>query len=291
MTMWIAQSVQELRQRRRTLGGKVALVPTMGALHAGHVSLVSQARRLADHVLVSIFVNPAQFGPKEDFSRYPRPLEQDLAACRDAGVDGVFNPTVPEMYPAGIPAASLNVPDMAGELEGALRPGHFEGVCRVVLKLFNLVQPGVACFGQKDFQQLRIVQAMVADLNVPVDVIACPTVRESDGLAMSSRNVYLSADERKRAVGLSKALEEARLLVEKSGETDPAAVSAAMTQTMKAYHIEPDYAVVRHPVTLAKLDCIEPRLTGGVVALVAGRLGAVRLLDNALIAVTGTARL
>lgn len=288
MTMWVAQTVQEIHQRRRTLAGRVALVPTMGALHAGHVALMQQARRLADHLLVSIFVNPTQFGPREDFSRYPRPLEQDLAACRDAGVDGVFHPSVQEMYPPGVPASSLNVPSIAAELEGALRPGHFEGVCRVVLKLFNLTQPALACFGQKDFQQLRVVQAMVADLNVPVDVVACPTVRESDGLALSSRNVYLSADDRKHAIGLSRALEEARLLIERSAETDPLAVSAAMLQTMKAYHIEPDYAEVRHPVTLAKLDCIEPRLTGGVVALVAGRLGPVRLIDNALMAIPKT---
>lgn len=282
--MWSAQTIQELHRRRRTLGGKVALVPTMGALHPGHSSLVQQARRLADHVVVSIFVNPTQFGPQEDFTRYPRPLEADLQACREAGVDGVFNPSVEEMYPPGVPATTLNVPSMSADLEGALRPGHFEGVLRVVLKLFNIVQPDIACFGQKDFQQLRVVQAMVADLNVPVDVIACPTVRESDGLAMSSRNVYLSAEDRRRAVGLSKALEEARLLIEKSAETDPQAVSTAMSQTMSAYHIEPDYAQVRHPVTLAKLDIIEPRLTGGVVALVAGRLGGVRLIDNALIA-------
>ncbi|MEX0774114.1 MAG: pantoate--beta-alanine ligase [Phycisphaeraceae bacterium] len=282
--MWISKTVDELRARRRELLGPVALVPTMGALHAGHVSLIEAGRRLAEHVIVSIFVNPTQFGPNEDYTRYPRPIERDLTLCEQAGAAGVFAPSVEEMYPPGRPECAIEVPAVAGDLEGAHRPGHFRGVCRVCAKLFNMTQPDVACFGRKDYQQLVVIQAMVADLAMPLRIVGCPTVREGDGLAMSSRNVYLQDHDRKLALGLSKALDEARMMVEQAGEADPHRVEQAMAQVMTAHHMKVDYAAVRHPANVAKLDAISPRLTGGVIALVAGHAGKVRLLDNALLA-------
>lgn len=263
----------------------VALVPTMGALHAGHVSLIEAAKRFTGQVVVSIFVNPAQFGPTEDFARYPRPVEQDLTACEAAGAAGVFHPGAAEMYPPQAPACAVTVPTIAEDLEGRLRPGHFAGVCRVVAKLFHIVEPQWACFGQKDLQQLRVIQAMAADLNMPIGIIECPTQRDPDGLAMSSRNQYLTAEDRTHALGLSKALREAKLVVEDAGETDPAVIERAMRMVMQAHHITVDYAVVRHPKTLAPLDAVEPALTGGVAALVAGRIGSVRLIDNMMLAV------
>jgi pantoate--beta-alanine ligase len=286
--MWQATKVSEVRKLRAALGGRVALVPTMGALHQGHGSLIRAARVLADHVLVSIFVNPTQFGPGEDFERYPRPLEKDLAVCARAGATGVFHPAVADMYPASAagpraPVAEclVTVPSLAGVLEGAVRPTHFQGVCRVVAKLLHIIEPDVACFGRKDYQQLKVIEAMVTDLDIPVRIVGLPTVREADGLARSSRNAYLSAELRPRAVALYQALQSARELVEQEGETDPAAVEAAMRGVLGSHHVDAvDYAVVRHPQTLAELDCIEPQLTGGVVALIACRLGPVRLIDN-----------
>lgn len=281
--MWTAKTVADLRRQRLALKGRIAFVPTMGALHAGHIALVEAARGLADHVLVSIFVNPTQFAPHEDFNRYPRPIERDLAMCEAAGVAGVFNPGVDDVYPPAVPPCDVSIPSMAGILEGAIRPGHFAGVCRVVLKLFNLTQPHVACFGQKDLQQLRVIDAMVADLNLPLAIQPVPTLREPDGLAMSSRNVYLNPEERRHAIGLSKALKEGRALIEAGGESEPLRVEAAMRQVLLAHHIQPDYAVVRHPTTLAPLDSIDLKLTHGVALLVAGRLGSVRLIDNVLL--------
>lgn len=279
--MWLSTTIADVRRRRRAEAGTVAFVPTMGALHEGHIALVEHGHRVADHVVVSIFVNPTQFGPHEDFHKYPRPLERDLAMCEAAGVAGVFNPPVEEMYPPHAPACEVNVPMLTADLEAAARPGHFAGVCRVVAKLLNIVQPDVACFGMKDYQQLQVVTAMVRDLNMPVAILPCPTVREPDGLAMSSRNRYLDAEQRRRATGLAKALEQARMLVEDAGEADPATVEAAMRQVIVAHRFDRiDYATVRHPHTLATLDAIEPALTGGVVALVAARLGPTRLLDN-----------
>ncbi len=295
--MWIAQTIDELRTRRAKLRGRVALVPTMGALHEGHLSLVRQAHALADRVLVSIFVNPIQFGSGEDLRQYPRPLEQDLVLCEREKVTGVFHPTADEMYPPQVPASEVNVPAVAGDLEGLARPGHFAGVCRVVLKLFNLCQPRLACFGRKDLQQLRVIQAMTADLNLPIGIVECETMREADGLAMSSRNVRLCGDTRQHALGLSKALREARMLVEEAGETDPVRVETVMKQVLRVHHVAVDYAAIRHPLTLARLDSIAPALTGGVAALVAGRVGVaetgkpvpadgeVRLIDNMLLGV------
>ncbi len=195
----LRQAVAEARRAGKTIG----LVPTMGALHAGHVSLIDAARAADGFVVVSIFVNPTQFGPKEDLSRYPRPLERDLEMCGAAGVDLVFTPDAATMYPPGF-RTFVEVNELSEVLEGASRPGHFRGVATVVLKLFNLVQPDRAYFGQKDAQQVRIIQQMVRDLNVPVEVVVRPTVREPDGLALSSRNQYLDAEQRRKAVALNR---------------------------------------------------------------------------------------
>ncbi len=278
--MWVSESVNDLRQRRRAIDQPVALVPTMGALHAGHVALLEHAKRLGGAVIASIFVNPTQFGPGEDFERYPRPLEDDLAVCEQAGADGVFAPQPDEVYLPNESTLNIDLPTLTGDLEGAHRPGHFQGVCLVVAKLFNMVQPDAAVFGRKDYQQLKVIEAMTAALAMPIAIVAHPTVREPDGLALSSRNAYLNDEQRGHALGLYKALSAARELIETEGENDPAAVESAMTQVMTAHHVEVDYAAVRHPHSLARLDCIEPNLTGGIAALVAGRVGDVRLIDN-----------
>ncbi len=282
--MWTVATIEECREHRAALTGTVALVPTMGALHAGHLSLVEAGKQLADHVLATLYVNPTQFAPNEDFDQYPRPRDEDLAKLERAGVAGVFTPTDAVIYPPQQLPVDIRVPAIAATLEGESRPTHFDGVCRVVTKLFNITQPDVACFGRKDYQQLKIIEAMATDMAMPLRIVGCPTVREQDGLAMSSRNAYLHDEDRQHARGLYKALSEARHLVEQQGETDPATVEAAMQNTMQAHRVEVDYAVVRHPHTLAELDCIEPQLTGGVVALVAGRVGDVRLIDNMVLA-------
>ena len=206
--MIVIRTIAEARAHRAELG-QLAFVPTMGALHAGHVSLIEIAREHAPHVAVSIFVNPTQFGPREDLSKYPRPLEADLEKCERAGVDFVFVPSVEEMYRPGLVDIIIDLPSLTGVLEGIKRPGHFKGVCQVVAKLFNILSPNVVCFGQKDYQQLRIVSAMVEALDWPIKVVACPTLREPDGLALSSRNIYLSHDERQRALAISRALRAA----------------------------------------------------------------------------------
>lgn len=278
--MWTAQTVADLRSFRRSLKGTVAFVPTMGALHTGHISLIHAGKKLADHVIVSIYVNPTQFGPKEDFTKYPRTLADDLAMCKEAGAAGVFNPTNEEMYPPhGLECRAL-IPALDTILEGAFRPGHFAGVCRVVAKLFNMVQPDVACFGRKDFQQLRVIEEMTHDLAMPIRIVGCPTLRDPDGMAMSSRNRYLTPETRTRGLGLFKALSEARAMIEERGELDPHAVEAAMNMILVSHKVDVQYAVLRHPHTLAKLDVIEPKLTGGVVALIAAKVDEVRLIDN-----------
>ena len=248
----------------------------MGALHEGHLKLIEQAKRLADEVWVSIFVNPTQFGANEDLDKYPRPIEADLAACEELGVSAVFMPEAEEVYPPSVIPVELDVPSLTAEFEGKQRPGHFAGVCRVVLKLFNLCQPRYACFGLKDYQQLRVIEAMVADLNLPIAIQRVQTIRESDGLAMSSRNRFLGEMARKQAVGLYKALQLAKQLIEVDGETDPAVIERAMEQVLLAHHIEPDYCAVRHAQTLSVMDIVQ----SPAVALIAGRLGGVRLLDN-----------
>ncbi len=281
--MWLANTVAELRQQRRGLVGEVAFVPTMGALHEGHLSLVREGFNRARHVIVSIFVNPTQFGPTEDLSKYPRPLERDLELCRAAGVTGVFVPSVDQMYAPGAVACAIDVPTITQDLEGRFRPGHFQGVCRVVAKLFNQVQPSVACFGMKDYQQLQVIRAMTVDLALPIEIVACATLREPDGLAMSSRNVYLTPEQRPKALALSQALKQAQVMIEEQHVTEPGAVEAMMLDKLKAADFAVDYAVVRHPLTLEPMKQIDTQATGGVVALIAARWPNVRLIDNCVI--------
>ena len=279
----VLTGVDDARAHRRGLTGSVALIPTMGALHEGHLQHIRLCRKLADRVIVSIFVNPTQFNDREDFKKYPRVLEDDIRKCADAGADAVFTPEADEIYPPTQIPVEVIVPALAGILEGADRPGHFQGVCRVVVKLLNIIQPDIVSFGRKDYQQLCVIQAVVDDLMMPVRVARVPTVREPDGLAMSSRNTRLEPNMRQRASGLYKALNAAKQMIEQDGETDPEAVEQAMQTVMRSHQIEIGYAVVRHPQTLGELACIEPALTGGVIALIAGQLGQVRLIDNMLL--------
>jgi pantoate--beta-alanine ligase len=263
----------------KAAGGTVGFVPTMGYLHEGHLKLVDRARESAGWVMMSIFVNPLQFGPSEDLSRYPRDLERDLSLAKSRGVDLVFAPSVEEMYPHGEPRVSV-VPDeeIAGRLCGASRPGHFRGVLTVVAKLFGIARPDVAVFGQKDWQQAALIRRMVDDLEMPVRVDVAPIVREADGLAMSSRNVYLSADERERALALSRSLRRARELFE-AGESDAAVLKAALLGGMTVPGVEPEYAEVVDPRTLEAVV----RAVPGVVCAVAARVGRTRLIDNAVL--------
>ncbi len=270
----LRQAVAAARRAGKTVG----LVPTMGALHAGHVSLIDAARAADGFVVVSIFVNPTQFGPKEDFSRYPRPLERDLEMCAAAGVDLVFTPDAATMYPPGF-RTFVEVQELSDVLEGASRPGHFRGVATVVLKLFNLVQPDRAYFGQKDAQQVRIIQQMVRDLNVPVEVVVRPTVREPDGLALSSRNQYLDADQRREAVALNQALEEAEAAI-RAGERDPTVIERTMAHRIaEAAGAVLDYAVA---VDAETLKPVAP-LQGTILLALAVRFGATRLIDNRIV--------
>jgi pantoate--beta-alanine ligase len=279
--MLTTQTISQTRAAVRALG-PVAFVPTMGALHAGHMALVKRARQLAERVVVSIFVNPTQFGPNEDLSRYPRPLERDLKMCEEAGVDLVFLPGVDDIYPPAEIPVNVDVPSLTTILEGAHRPGHFVGVCRVVAKLFGIVQPVVACFGKKDYQQLKVIEAMTAGLSLPVKIVPCETVREPDGLAMSSRNVYLTPEQRPHALALSKALAEAKRLI-REGETDPKVVESAMVGELRMHQVTIDYATVRDARTLQTVDSVNPDLAA-VVCLIAARVGNVRLIDNVEVA-------
>jgi pantoate--beta-alanine ligase len=270
------QAVAEARAR----GGTIGLVPTMGALHAGHASLLRAARAEARFVVASLFVNPAQFGPQEDLNRYPRQLEEDLALCAAEGVDLVFAPDVPVMYPPGF-CTYVEVHGLQDVLCGASRPNHFRGVATVVLKLFNIVQPDFAYFGQKDAQQFRIIQQLVRDLDVPVRLRVCPIVREPDGLALSSRNRYLDAHQRRQAPALSQALAEARTLVER-GERDAALVQQQLAARLAAVPgATLDYAAVVDAETLQPVA----RLQGTVLVAVAVKFGVTRLIDNILLSV------
>jgi pantoate--beta-alanine ligase len=275
--MKVVQSIAELRTARDKLGS-LALVPTMGALHPGHLSLIEIARRKADHVAVSIFVNPTQFGAREDFGRYPRPLESDLAKCEAAGVDLVLHPDEQEMYPPGSVETIVDFPSLTTVLEGKHRPGHFRGVCQVVAKLFNIFQPDFACFGQKDFQQLRVLSAMVEMLNWNIEIVSCPTIRDPDGMAMSSRNQYLTPAERERAVSISKALFAAQEMV-RNGVKQASRLSTAVQHQLLAKHLQIDYIASVDPLTLKPVEI----MNGPTVIAVAVRLGAVRLIDNVIV--------
>jgi pantoate--beta-alanine ligase len=279
------QTVTEIQALRaavrgwRSSGQAVGLVPTMGNLHEGHFSLLRQARARCDRVIASVFVNPTQFGPGEDYERYPRTLAQDQAGLADHECDLLFAPSVEVMYPFGTEdCVRVHVPRLTDTLEGAHRPGHFDGMATVVCKLFNLVQPDVAVFGQKDFQQLRVIERVVRCLGLPVNVMAAPIVRESDGLALSSRNQYLSVEERRRATGIHKTLLWMR---EAMGEgKTPKAVEKAARKRLRDAGFEPDYAAVRRSADLAEPGEDERQ---GLVALIAARLGDTRLIDNLLL--------
>jgi pantoate--beta-alanine ligase len=277
--MNLLRTVEEVRQWRAELGRtgrRLGFVPTMGALHAGHRSLIETSRSIDDAVAVSIFVNPTQFGPHEDFERYPRTLEADLAMCREAGVDAVFHPEPETMYPAGFCTWVEVRGPLSESFEGAIRPGHFRGVITVVLKLFEIVQPHRAYFGQKDAQQASLIRRMVADLNLPIELHVCPTVREPDGLAMSSRNVYLSPEQRRKAPILFQALKRAEAAV-LQGETRAEVVQRLMVETVATVEeARLDYAAAVAPHTFLPVDTIED----DVLLLIAARFGNTRLIDN-----------
>ncbi len=267
--------MQSLAQSLRAEGKSIGFVPTMGFLHDGHLSLMHAARQENDSVVASIFVNPTQFGPQEDFDRYPRDRDGDLKKCEAAGVDVLFLPEAPEMYPEGV-AVFVTVEQLSDVLEGAIRPGHFRGVATVVAKLFNIVQPHRAYFGRKDYQQCAVIRAMVRGLNLAVSVVVLPTVRERDGLAMSSRNVYLGKDERSAATVLWRALQEAEGLV-RAGERSAERIQQAMRRILEREQaVTVEYAVVSDAETLAPVSSVR----AGTVALLAVRLGRIRLIDN-----------
>ncbi len=264
------------RDARRTLG----LVPTMGGLHHGHASLIRAARAACDRVVVSIFVNPTQFGPHEDYERYPRTFEADRALCEREGADTVFAPSVPDIYPPG-GETFVDVGPLGAVLCGASRPGHFRGVATVVAKLFTIVTPHRAYFGQKDYQQTVVIRRLVEDLRFPIEVVVCPTVRDPDGLAASSRNAYLSPEERKRAQRVPAALAEGERLI-RSGERSSGKIRDVMEVLLSSGGaIRVDYVAVVHPDTLQPLE----RLAGRVVVAVAAWVGKTRLIDNMIIEV------
>ena len=272
-------SVDAVREWRRSLDGSVGLVPTMGSLHEGHLSLVRRARGECDHVAASLFVNPTQFGPGDDLGRYPRDLPRDQRLFQETGCDLLFAPAAQEMYPPGCDTV-VEPGAVAARLEGERRPGHFRGVATVVSKLVNIVTPTRAYFGRKDAQQLVVIQKMVADLNVDVVVVPCETIRAPDGLALSSRNAYLSPEERAAAPVLYRALEAARCRFQ-AGERDAAALRAAMLEVLATETLATtDYVSVADPCTLRELARVESR----ALASLAVRIGATRLIDNVLMA-------
>ena len=284
--MDILRTVDDCRRWRLRTRRDVGFVPTMGYLHDGHLSLVRASRARDAVTAASIFVNPTQFGPNEDFARYPRDEDRDLALLSDAGVAAVFIPSVDEMYPGGF-ATYVHVERLTERLEGASRPAHFRGVTTIVLKLLNIIQPHRAYFGQKDAQQLAVVRRMVCDLDVPVEIVACPIVRDPDGLAMSSRNVYLSPEERRAALVLSRAL---RLAEQRyaDGERDAAVIRAAVEREIAAEALARlDYVSVAHPDTLEELDSVD----GVALVAVAARFGTTRLIDNTLLGASAPAAL
>lgn len=276
--MKVIRTIAEMRAFRSQLDC-VALVPTMGNLHAGHLALVSAAKQHAEHVIVSIFVNPIQFGPNEDFESYPRTLESDCEKLEALGVDAVFAPNGMEMYPKGQQSVRVVPSAIQNELCGASREGHFNGVTTVVTKLFNIVQPDIACFGEKDYQQLHIIQEMVEELNSPVKIIPVPIMRESSGLALSSRNGYLTADEKERAIELSKCLQNVKHAIVDNKTTDLRDIEAQAIHELNLLGWQVDYISIRDQETLSVAD----QTTTKLVILAAAKLGKTRLLDNLLV--------
>lgn len=281
LAMRLVERISEVREAvraARAAGRRIGFVPTMGYLHEGHLTLMRQARQASDFVVVSIFVNPTQFGPNEDFARYPRDLERDAALCAGVPVDLIFHPSVAEMYPQPF-RTSVQVGGLTETLCGASRPGHFDGVATVVSKLFNIVQPDAAFFGQKDAQQVAVIQRMVIDLNMDLTIVPVPTVREADGLAMSSRNSYLSPDERQAALVLSRSLRMAAQRVE-AGERDLRTLADAMRAMIAAEPLANiDYVEI---VDYATLQPVE-RLDAKALAALAVRFGKTRLIDNVVL--------
>ncbi len=270
----LQQSLKKIKKNNKSVG----FVPTMGALHEGHLSLIREAARENNNVVVSIFVNPAQFGPREDLRQYPRPLKKDLSLCRKEGVDYLFLPQVKDMYPEGF-ATYVNVKGLSEVLCGKERPGHFRGVSTVVAKLFNIVQPDIAYFGQKDAQQAIIIKRMAGDLNIPVKIKVMPIVREKDGLALSSRNAYLRKEERMDAPVLFKALNLAKALI-KGGARDAARITSRMEQLIrKKKGAKIGYVAIVDPVGLKPFK----RISGDCLIALAVRIGKTRLIDNILI--------
>ncbi len=273
--MRVIKTVAEMRRARAKLKGSVGLVPTMGALHAGHMALVARAKRDTYNAVVSIFVNPTQFGPDEDFARYPRPIEKDLKLCRKAGVAIAFTPTTEEMYPHG-ESMRVDPGDIGRVLEGKSRPGHFLGVSTVVTKLFGIVRPDVAYFGEKDAQQVRVIRRINQDLALGVKVVAVPTVREPDGLALSSRNVYLRTQDRVVAPVLFRSLQAARGAWQRGERRGSALRQVALAVLAEVPDARVDYVSVADPETLAEIDIAK----GPALVSMAVRIGRVRLIDN-----------
>jgi pantoate--beta-alanine ligase len=279
--MKIAETIESIRRlikAARRAGKTIGFVPTMGALHKGHISLIEAAKKKCNFVVVSIFVNPTQFGPKEDFKKYPRPIKADLNMCRKAGVDVVFAPTPKEMY-ASENLTWVDVEELSEPLCGKFRPGHFRGVATVCAKLFNIVLPDVAYFGQKDAQQAIVIKRMVANLNMPLKIVVCPTVREKNGLAMSSRNQYLTPQQRKDAAFIYKSLQKCRQMI-KQGITDTKKITAGMLKILQQIpSAEIQYVSIVDAETLRNVD----KVSGKVLAAVAAKVGSTRLIDNILI--------
>jgi pantoate--beta-alanine ligase len=281
VTLIVTKSVDEARQAvlaARMAGKTVGLVPTMGALHGGHASLMRAARARTGFVVVSIFVNPVQFAPNEDFKRYPRSIASDLDLCAAESVDCVFTPDVLEVYPAGF-RTFVEVTHLQEGLCGTARPGHFRGVATVVLKLFNIIQPDVAYFGQKDAQQVRVLQQMVQDLNVPVELAICPIVREADGLALSSRNRYLTPDQRRQAIVLHQALEQAKAQIISGERSAEALIEAMKCCIASAPEARIDYVAIVDAWQLTPLEL----LRGDTLIALAVFIGNTRLIDNFLV--------
>ncbi len=265
---------EELATARAKLPGRVALVPTMGALHAGHIELVNQARAAADKVIVSIFVNPLQFGAGEDFGRYPRQEVADAGLLEEAGCDLLWMPTGEDIYPAGF-ATTVSVSGLVDRWEGEVRPGHFDGVATVVTKLLVETRPDVALFGEKDFQQLAVIRRLVTDLGLPIEIVGVPTVREADGVALSSRNAYLSPDERSRAVALPEALKRAKTEIRKGGNV-AVALESGRNALLQAGFSRVDYLALVDAATLEPIDEIK----GEARLIAAAVIGSTRLIDN-----------
>jgi len=276
----VIRTIAELRRELAGAPRPVGLVPTMGFFHDGHLSLMRAARAANETVVVSLFVNPTQFGPNEDLATYPRDEQRDLALAQAEGVDIVFAPSVEEVYPDGF-STTVEVGELTEPLDGAARPGHFKGVTTVVTKLLNMVGPDAAYFGQKDAQQALVIRHLVRDLNMPVRIEVCPTIREADGLAMSSRNAYLNEEERRRAVALSRALRAAEQTVER-GDLDAEAVIAAARQELDEAGIDPEYLELRSATDLTPAA----RVNGSTLLAVAARVGPARLIDNTMLNTT-----